>query len=285
MVNANIQVNPKHIDSRDRSFAYGDGCFTTMFACEQRVFLLDQHIQRLQADARKLFIHFDNWHDVSEQIKQIALGLHFPHVVKVVVSRGIGGRGYSPETCEQAEVYIFTFASSAQNLQIDKPAQRLAFANVRMSSQPALSGIKHNNRLEQVIAKQECVQRKLNGEHIDDLLLLNNDGYLIEATSANVFYELEGEWYTPDLTSQGVDGVMRKHILSVMYDAGIPCHVALHKPDELRQIRSAFICNAVQIIQVVSHIELQSQVIELCKKSTQKVFALTLDSLCRVDLD
>ncbi|MDX1678096.1 aminotransferase class IV, partial [Arsukibacterium sp.] len=90
---------------------------------------------------------------------------------------------------------------------------RLALAELRLAVQPALAGLKHCNRLEQVLLKQEASNKQ-----IDDLLVCDQQGFITEAIAANLFLHRAGRWYTPQLSRAGVAGVMRSHLLSVQPD-------------------------------------------------------------------
>ena len=108
-------------------------------------------------------------------------------------------------------------------------------ARLQLAVQPALAGLKHNNRLEQVLLKQELASTAA-----DDLLVLDQLGFITEATAANVFLQRAGQWYTPALTRAGVAGVMRQHI---MQSADI--REVDWKAAELDSVDAMFICNAL----------------------------------------
>lgn len=224
----------------DRSFNYGDGIFTTMAVRNAGVQLLPLHIKRMQDAAKQLGFGQIDWLSIEQQICD---AVTLPEqVVKLLISRGNGGRGYSPQGIDNPQCYITTAAMPDYSLQ-QQQGVRLLSAELKLAVQPALAGLKHTNRLEQVLLKQEQLRR-----NADDLLVLDQQGFLTEAIAANVFFHRHGKWFTPKLDRAGVRGVMREFLLS-QFDA-----VEVDWPlDELAHVDSMFICNALmQIVPVRS---------------------------------
>ncbi len=282
MANASIHLNITSLDSHDRSFFYGDGCFTTMYADNHKIFLLEQHLARLSSDSSKLYISIDNWPELQERLETLLINITSPHVVKVLVSRGVGGRGYSPKACDSPSIYIYTYPIALNNCDLNKSALSVGIADIALADQAQLAGLKHNSRLEQVLAKQELLSMHDDGLTFDDLLLLDTSQHVIEASSANIFYQLNDIWYTPQLNKQGVAGVMRDFVMDTMKAAGIECQLTLHHIDELKRVNAAFICNAVQLIQPLKSVCINSQEHEISETASRDIFKLILDALFRV---
>lgn len=241
------------ISALDRSLNYGDGCFTTMYCESGSIFILEQHLLRLEHDAHKLGINFciktvKFWllkacsHLLSDEIEATA--------IKILVSRGIGGRGYEPPLTTTPQVIIGFYPTSKLMACVsDFTAYKYSvqIAKMQLSTQPLLAGIKHLNRLEQVLAKQELQQQEC-----DDLLLCNQTGNVVEATASNLFYLKNGVWVTPKITECGVNGVMRKSILKFMHDHEIKFAVKNITTHDLLDAESVFLCNAIKFIVPVS---------------------------------
>ena len=216
----------------DRSFNYGDGIFTTLLVRGGQLQLWPLHLQRLQLSAQRLGFGAVDWAVLQQQV--LAVITEAEQVIKVLLSRGDGGRGYSAAGITQPKWYISTAVladystSKAQGI-------TLACAELQLAVQPLLAGLKHNNRLEQVLLKQEQAKRDC-----DDLLVLDQLGFVTEAIAANVFFYRNGRWFTPGLSRAGVAGVMREHILS-------QCEVELvnWQQHELEHIDAMFVCNAL----------------------------------------
>ncbi len=112
-------------------------------------------------------------------------------------------------------------ASAESYIPVANKSRVIGLANMTLAEQPVLSGIKHLNRLEQVMAKIELA----NNHGVDDLVLTNAKGIMIELTSSNLFYCIDGQWHTPCLDKSVVNGVMRQFILDYMQRNQIHCEV------------------------------------------------------------
>lgn len=218
-----------------RALQYGDGVFTTIAVKQGLPELWPLHLARLQLAVSRLAITAPDWQAISDAIYQQAAAHTKPAVLKLLLSRGIGGRGYAPADCTSPLVYLYT-AAMPDYRQWQEQGLSVGIAKLQLSIQPALAGLKHTNRLEQVLLKQELAQ-----SGYDDLLVADQQQQLTEATAANIFYQLNNTWYTPPLHLAGVAGVMRQKIL-------------MSKPEivertlplaELAQIQALFLTNAL----------------------------------------
>ena len=124
---------------------------------------------------------------------------------------------------------------------------------IRLSCQPALAGLKHLNRLENVLARNEW--------HDDDVfegLLLDTGGLIIEATQANIFFNIGSRWVTPDLSFSGVSGVLRGWLLDKSQELGVKTGVTTLSVDDLGKARGCFVCNSVNGIVPVRSISMSN---------------------------
>jgi 4-amino-4-deoxychorismate lyase len=112
-----------------------------------------------------------------------------------------------------------------------------------------LAGLKHNNRLEQVLMKQALVHSDYH-----DALVCDADDHVIETSMANVFWHLDNIWYTPELEQCGVEGVARKALLSIMQEQGIMLREVKIPLAELTHLDEMFVCNSLQKIIPVTHV-------------------------------
>jgi 4-amino-4-deoxychorismate lyase len=247
--------------AKDRGLNYGDGCFTTIYSESNSIFLCDEHFQRLARDCQKLNIEVcldTAKHWLLLALKHVDTKDHKAYAIKVVVSRGIGGRGYELPQDPNTTVIISLHPSQSFDLvciQRDDYHYRLRQAKMYLSSQPLLAGIKHLNRLEQVMAKRELQQYDC-----DDLLLCDQAGNLIESTAANIFYYKNGVWFTPELASSGVSGVMREAVLAFFQEQGSLYEVKVSLFTELLDADAIFLCNAIKFIIPVSALTVNSNV-------------------------
>ncbi|KKO44223.1 4-amino-4-deoxychorismate lyase [Arsukibacterium ikkense] len=196
------------ISINDRCFLYGDGFFSTVRVVKGVAQYWPLHLARLQATAARLGITVPDWRQVTQAVND-ALGAANAdnQVLKIQISRGEGNRGYSPVGIAPASIYI-SLSPMPDYRHWQQQGVKLALAELRLAVQPALAGLKHCNRLEQVLLKQEASKRA-----VDDLLVCDQQGYVTEAIAANLFLHRAGRWYTPELNRAGVAGVMRSQLL------------------------------------------------------------------------
>lgn len=206
-----VNGSKEAITPLDRGFSYGDGVFRTLKVRYGKPLGWNFHYQKLESDCRKLGIvapeqdlFLSDIHKLAEENKTDALC-----VIKLMVTRGHGERGYKyPILSTPLRVTI----KSAMPMYDDTYATfgvRLYQCNTVLSYQPLLAGIKHLNRLENVLGKNE------NSDHrYFDGLMLDSDGRVIECTSSNIFIRQGHRLITPALNRCGISGVTRDLILS-----------------------------------------------------------------------
>jgi len=236
-------IEQTSIALNDRGLAYGDGLFTTAKTVNGQVVLLDKHIERLIHGCQQLKLAAPSLHRLTSQLQSVAK-LYSDAVLKVMITAGSGGRGYSRIGLSETDTNIIIIVS-------DFPTHYKALAlqgiDLGISSQqiglsPMLAGIKHLNRLEQVLLRAELDERKE-----DDLVVTNYQGDVVEATCSNLFYWQEEKLCTPDLSKSGVDGIIRQEILSKYPETKI-CRTSLA---DLNTANSMFICNSLMGIMPV----------------------------------
>jgi 4-amino-4-deoxychorismate lyase len=224
------------IPASDRGLAYGDGLFETIRVHQGRALFLPWHLQRLAAGCERLGIAsaLPQWQDWIAQALQDAPA---EGVLKLLVTRGSGGRGYRAPEPASPRCIVSLHALPAVT-QPDPAAGCSAFVcQQRLALQPALAGLKHLNRLEQVLASREFPDASWH-----EGLMLDTDGRLVEGTRSNVFVVVQGELLTPQLTRCGVAGVMRGRLLELfagrVREQDLPASV-LDAAEEI------FVCNSV----------------------------------------
>ena len=249
----NSHTATPQVNVQDRAFNYGDGCFTTMYAYNRCLFNYSKHISRLVHDTSRLRLYLDVPLLVNKinDLLLTSVGLdNEAIVVKIHISRGLGGRGYELPVKAETMVSISfhkTTAFSANSI-ITAPIYRLKMCSFPLSSQTLLAGIKHLNRLEQIMAKIELADT----HDAEDLILADQNGNIIEAISANVFLKVNELWLTPSLEQAGVSGVMRRLVLEHFAAQGIAYKVTNISAEHLMSASSVFLTNAVKFIIPVS---------------------------------
>lgn len=237
----------------DRGLAYGDGLFETMRAHEGALPWWPAHWQRLQRGADALGIALPRPERVRDEAEALLDGLG--GVLKLIVTRGGGGRGYAPK--DGATPY---WRLSRHDAPPASPAGglQLRWCDLRLSLQPALAGIKHCNRLEQVVARAEW-----RDPDIHDGLLCSAEGDAVCATSANLFVLSDAGWITPRVDRCGIAGVCRAWAMQALGAAEARVAVT-----EVEAAQVVFLCNAVRGILPVARLRDRSwrphpQVLEL----------------------
>lgn len=223
----------------NRGLAYGDGLFETMRVYQGEVSLWPRHLARLQQGARQLGFTLPAIDYIQAQIASITKDVDAA-VLKLLVTRGDGGRGYA--VANDAEpVWIL----SLHPLPAAQGDLRLHRCEMTLAIQPMLAGIKHCNRLEQVLARSE-VQRA----GFDEGLLCDGEGRVVSATAANLLVLRNGRWNTPSVERCGVAGVLRGWLL----EQGL-VEVADLSLAEVKNADALALCNAVRGILSVSTFE------------------------------
>ena len=240
MISINGQIADQ-LTVSDRAFQYGDGCFTTMAYVNGQLSLWSQHLARLQADCQRLAIAFTQWTALEQALHTVLVQVTEANaVIKVVITRGQGGRGYSPLGVSAPSFVISSHPFPSHYADWQQLGINLAHCPLTLAKQPLLAGLKHLNRLEQVLIKQAMAVYDE-----EDALVCDTDGVIVESSAANVFWLQDGQWYTPSLSDCGVAGVMRQQVIKLL--------ASRHEQVlEVRQMLNAsfnademFICNAL----------------------------------------
>jgi 4-amino-4-deoxychorismate lyase len=226
----------------DRAVQYGDGLFETIAIREGEPRLWDYHVERLRTSASRLGLE-------TPDEPRLRAGLHLALgrsqadrtrcTAKIVLSAGQGPRGY--RRTGGGQITILTGISDARALPDDcyRDGVDLRLCNTRLAVQPQLAGMKTLNRLEQVLARNEW-----SDDAFFEGLTLDTDGRLICGTMSNVFLITSRGVVTPAMTRCGVSGVMRRHVLTLLDEAGIGCSIRDVSVDELWSSDGVFMSNS-----------------------------------------
>lgn len=246
-------VEQNHIDIENRGIAYGDGLFTTAKILNGDIQYLTAHIERLISGSLKLGIKPPASHELKAQLISIAKNYSLA-VLKVIIVASSGGRGYARSKCNSHDLIIMIHDYPTHYDELVLTGIKLGISKQKIGINPMLAGLKHLNRLEQVLLRQE-----LSISDEDDLLVTNISNEVIEATSANVFFFVDNKLYTPNVTQSGVDGIVRQAILKHYPDTIIKS-VNLA---EIAKTQAMFVCNCVMGIMPIAHFNGRSLPIEL----------------------
>lgn len=226
------------IDPLDRGFTYGDGVFRTMRTSSGRVLHLRRHLDKLARDCARLDIPCPADDLIVGELQQVARS-HPDGVTKIVLTRGAGGRGYSPVGCTAPTRVVYGFPlPSATGL--DRSGVRVRWCRTPVTMQPALAGIKHLNRLDSVLARKEWRE----GE-FEEGLMTDRDGWVVEGTMTNVFVLEGSRLSTPILDQAGVAGVQRDRLLALASRIGIQCEEQRIGKDRLLAADAVYLTNSI----------------------------------------
>lgn len=223
------------LSARDRGLQFGDGLFETCAIRNGHVRLLERHLRRLNDGLARLAIDFRDTDALRQELESLAQKTG-EGVLKVIVTRGSSARGYAVPAHARARriVYLSPLPRTPATL-------RLGLCRTRLASGGSLAGLKHLNRLEQVLARIEVDAR----EDIDDGLMLDPEARVIETTNANLFVISDGKLKTPSLARCGVAGVMRAVLLERLRESGAECEEVDITVAELQRADEVFVTNSL----------------------------------------
>ncbi|TMP39057.1 aminodeoxychorismate lyase [Pseudoalteromonas rubra] len=191
----------QQVSSLDRGLNYGDGFFTTVKISTGKLEHWEGHLKRLAQCARALYFPELDFRALTEQCESASRDVD-EGVLKVVITRGEGGRGYSLPDQVQVKTLVSLSAYPTHYARWRDEGVTLALSDVRLGHQPTLAGLKTLNRLEQVLIKQNAANKAT-----DDVLVMDLQGLVIESSAANILIYKDKYWYTPDLSHCGIQGV------------------------------------------------------------------------------
>jgi 4-amino-4-deoxychorismate lyase len=227
------------ISIRDRGLLYGDGVFRTLRAQHGVALHQNLHLQKIQQDCTKLGIHCPALSHLEHELAGLLVA-HPNAVIKLIVTRGVAQRGYAA-SADAAPTHLWDVSAlpvyPEQNYQL---GIALRVCELRLSQQPRLAGIKHLNRLENVLAASEPYAEKF-----AEGLLLNAQGNVIEAIRSNVFMVRDGVLVTPDLSQCGVAGVQRDRVIAYAAQHAMPLQIRAISLAELLAADEVFLVNSV----------------------------------------
>ncbi|MDF9621009.1 aminodeoxychorismate lyase [Pseudomonas entomophila] len=226
------------VNLQNRGLAYGDGLFETIAVRGGRPSLLAQHLDRLALGCQRLVIDVD-LAVVRDELVRYASQLG-EGVSKLILTRGDSQRGYAPAAGSPARRLLQCSPLPAYPQGNADSGIRLFPCQTRLAEQPLLAGLKHLNRLEQVLARAEW-QDSTYAEG----LMRDVQGRLVEGVYSNLFLVRDGVLLTADLSRCGVAGVMRAVLLEQAVRLGIPAVVCDLALEDLQQADEVFVCNSV----------------------------------------
>jgi 4-amino-4-deoxychorismate lyase len=205
----------------------------------------DAHWSRLQQGAERLRLRVPERGLVEAQVAALCAGTG-DGVLKLIVSRGEGTRGYAPG---DSPVPTWVLSRHAPPPLPGSGGLKLRWCDIRLATQPLLAGLKHCNRLEQVLARAEWRDLRPPEADADEGLMRSSDGDVVCATAANMFVLRAGRWLTPRTDRCGVDGVCRGWAMAML-----EAEPARLVDADIEGADAVFLCNAVRGILPVARL-------------------------------
>lgn len=245
-----------HIPVTDRGFQYGDGLFETIEVRRGQAVFLDQHIKRLYQGCLKLHIPAPSLEVLRFEITALCNKFNTSPentadcILKIIITRGSGGRGYrQPDILEPTRIIsVHPFPDYPQDYV--KHGITARFCQTRVGLNPLLAGIKHLNRLEQVMARAEW-----HDPDIQEGFMLDFNGHIIEGTMSNIFFVKDGTLHTPILCHSGIAGIIRGIIIELAHRNHLAISEHLFFTETLLSADEIFITNSIIGIWPVKQLE------------------------------
>jgi 4-amino-4-deoxychorismate lyase len=234
-------ISGDKVSVSDRGLQYGDGVFETIAYRGGSPEFLEQHITRLLNGCRILHINFGQIDHLRAELEGVFKTLDSDStVIKITITRGVGGRGYFSDNSAIPTRIIATYSYPIypEGYQVD--GVTLRFCEQTLSVNRRLAGIKHMNRLEQVLARNEW-----SDPAIAEGIMSNEEGSIIECTMSNIFVVADNVLTTPLVTQAGIAGVMRGQIIQLATRNGISVEERAISRQQLAQADEVFICNSI----------------------------------------
>ncbi len=224
------------ISIHDRGLQFADGVFETLAVQNGLALCWDEHFQRLQTGCERLSLPCPEKEQLAREAAQLCRGLDLA-VLKIMLTRGEGGRGYLPVSGERPNRVLLTYDWPAYPAQYPAEGIHSFICKRRIGHNPALAGIKHLSRLEQVLLRKEVADAAF-----PEGVALDPFANVIEGSMSNLFLVKGGTLITPDLTRCGVAGVIRERIIKMNAEQVTVREV---KTDELYSADELFYCNSL----------------------------------------
>lgn len=251
------------VSARDRGFQYGDGLFETIAIRGGAPLLWERHLQRLMAGAVRLGMPPPETTLLRAESDRLCRGVE-RGVLKIIFTRGISARGYRPSGPVSTTRVLSLSPWPDYPPSWAREGVEVRLCRMRLASQPRLAGLKHLNRLEQVLARAEW------GDEYAEGLVCDESGNIVEGTMTNVFL-VEGDTLrTPDMTRCGVEGVMRGVVLAQAERLGVVCRVGPVAATQLDRADEIFLTNSLIGLWPVRRIENRSYAIGQITRKIQE---------------
>jgi 4-amino-4-deoxychorismate lyase len=273
-------IKADYLNVNDRSIHYGDGLFETILCSDNKLYYWQQHFNRLQQSAEKLQFPCVDFQALEQQLlDDVSLLLaasnksdhkktidHNNFSIKIILTRGIGERGYQYKKNSRLNrlVFLSEIDKDYSTLLSGKmSAGELLICKQQASINESLAGLKHLNRLENVLARNEWgglvdnnrADNNKTSKNIIDGLMLNANGFVIEGSMSNLFAVKDKQLFTPDISQSGIKGVIREVVIDIAQAQNIKLSIKNITLEELKDMDEIFISNSLIGIKSVNKLD------------------------------
>lgn len=257
----------------DRGFLFGDGIFETLQVRNFRPLFFDRHLARLHHSCAALSLTLPEPEPPWEKLVQELIDRNQLEqtMVRITISRGVGGLGPDPSGCSHPTILIFPrpMPQLTQD-QLDHGVDLAILTTRRQPSSALPSHVKSLNYLNNVLAKQEATDA-----HMFDGLLLNTDGHLAECTTSNIFFVKDQQLHTPSLQCGILPGITREVVLELAQAEGMGIEEGNYLPKDLLDADECFLTNSgfgVLPVGTVENKQFSSHKAESVTRTIQKMY-------------
>lgn len=233
-------IAENRIDISNRGLQYGDGVFETIAYRNGQYEFLTEHLSRLVMGCERLGIPFTDLDSLKSDLSQIKVSLDSNTIIKIIVTRGAGGRGYLADVSAKPDRIVSTHPFPEYPSEIYDKGIKLRVCHHRLSTNSRLAGIKHLNRLDQVIARNEWTDST-----ISEGLTLDQVGHVIEGTMSNLFLVKDKTLFTPSISESGIRGIIRDKLIELAVIAGLRVLETTITLDDVFHADEVFVCNSI----------------------------------------
>ena len=235
-------INGKFVDelaAHDRGLHYGDGLFETITVENMQLLCWDEHLKRLERGCIKLNIAVPDKNLLKNEVSAL-INTESQGVIKIIISRGQGGRGYkileniAPTRIISLYPWLYKYDQNSSS------GVKTRICKYRYAKNPLLAGIKHLNRLEQILARSEW-----NDDSIAEGIVMDSENYIIEGTMSNIFCIIGKTLYTPDLSACGIEGIVRGKIIELASNLKFNVEIKKIPLGFLMNAEEIFMCNSI----------------------------------------
>ena len=227
------------IDCADRGFQYGDGLFETISIHDGTPLFFSKHFDRLAEGCGRLGIGLPDRKLIAAEAEMLCRSVA-AGVLKIHMTRGRGGRGYRCADDSHTTRVLSLHSSPNYPAELKRNGIKARVCDTRLGINPRLAGIKHTNRLEQILATREW-----DDPRIHEGLMLDADDYVVEGTRSNLFLLKDGCLLTPKIDRCGVAGIVRALVIEQAQVHAMKVTLVRITIDDLLAADELFLTNSI----------------------------------------